>query len=1195
MKKNQPKTFNSFTFGLLILTLFAVAAPVHGQMHLTNYQSIYGEMAQSYQGHYVDMEGDLVVAGTNRFHEDDGHRGAYLFRRHADDTWRTEARLRISEPLMANDLIEDVQIEGEVAMLVTLSGIYFFEKQGGSWADMEETTKLVKTNGYQIRAAQFRGNRLLVLETSETDDPPTLVSLYEKNGSSWSSRALVKRVSQTEKNIANGCGNCILLAEDFFAFSNTRLDPGQVFVYQKAATGIWPDLPTATYEPDALTDIHRFGQSLATDGQTLFIGSAQDQPNNTDAALFLAEKGSLAWQNAVLSPQLVFNRNDVNNPAFSLLLKGDSLFVGRQFSVDQDSPLALLYPKPATGWGGLTGDGISLRLLNGRTENIDYLMFGWSFDLEKDYAVFGNWIGQRKARPVTQQGEVAFAKLAATCQPVTEIADPVVRIGKTGLNVVELAWQAPGYSFRTEIAYREAGTSGAYNTLLSSGQRELLTNLRPNTTYEYKLRNICGVFGLPDTTAYSEPRQFTTPMGGIAELVNVPVRGVEDINPEDVQELAMDDSTAVVGLSDFRLLVLENQDSVWRRVATLQPDSPPLFHKVAIDGHTIVASNYPSNNTPENNNGQLFIWEKPATGWEDTEETARVVIPTSTRGQNIFGYEIEVSGTTIVVNTFQHNSSLSNFLGSVFVVEKTNGQWGENPPAVLTANMNGRIADLRDYYFVFGFNISLAGDLIAGSRPLFLDNTPARHTARDDFNRKPLGFIKPSQGWTSQNESFEIPTMNPGYLRAQEENHEDLASAGNALAIQEIVSAPTYSFQRRTTVSIMELAPNGIWQEAPLVKSIHLPLNFFADLPYISLTRDRLLITNNNTFRDAAAYSNHFAIYHKTSDTWADAAHAITATVTNSDALNPDGLRAFDQDGMFSGFVQMKATSIRDKLQFFTENRYCISPTNVTATASAEGSSPSVTINWESLPTASSWEVAYRIAGSQEPFEVLPASEKSLTIAEDLRYGTTYEYQVKSLCADYPEIPVSVPTALQQFTTPCLPPVNLRSSSDTNTDNSFAVLINWTQPHEIEGFEIDIMLGDSTVIDLQTLDPQVILYDDLHPNQEYRVRVRSVCGTPSDPFYSTYSEGTFTIDEFIPEALKLYPNPTTRRAILEVPVSQIDLNLEYQLVDHLGKTLSSGVITKNNFEIDLTLLSPGIYHLVLSRPEKNTTLKVVKY
>ena len=64
---------------------------------------------------------------------------------------------------------------------------------------------------------------------------------------------------------------------------------------------------------------------------------------------------------------------------------------------------------------------------------------------------------------------------------------------------------------------------------------------------------------------------------------------------------------------------------------------------------------------------------------------------------------------------------------------------------------------------------------------------------------------------------------------------------------------------------------------------------------------------------------------------------------------------------------------------------------------------------------------------------------------------------------------------------------------------------------------------------------------------------------------------------------------------MEVPVSQIDLNLAYQIVDHLGKILSTGVITRNNFDIDLTHLAPGIYNLILSRPEENTVLRVVKY
>ena len=1185
---------NGFSFSLIILILFSISLPVPGQMHYTNYQSIYGDVEQSYLGWHVDLEGDLVVAGTNRFLNDEGFGGAYLFRRHADDTWRTEATLKISRPLVANEVIQDVQIESDVVMIVTFLGAYFFEKPDGGWRDMEETAKFTGTGGYTMRAAQFLDNRLLVLQTSITADPPTLVGLYEKSGPSWVTGGLVKAFSQDDKNTDIACGNCILLSDDFFAVSNTRATPGNVFVYEQAENGSWPDLPTAKYEPDAMIDTYRFGQSLASDGRTLFIGSAQDRANHTDASLFLVEKAGQSWQSASLSPQLVFDRDDVENPTFSLHIKGDSLFVGRQLAVDEHSPLALLYPKPVTGWGGLTGDGISLKLLNGRNELVDGLMLGLGFDLEEDYAVFGNWLGERKTRPMEHQGEVAFVKLAATCQPVTEIADPVVRIGQTGLNVVELAWDAPGYSFRTEIAYREAGIGGAYNTLLSSGQRELLTNLRPNTTYEYKLRNICGVFGLPDTTAYSTPRQFTTGMGGIATLVNVPVRGLEDVDPDLVERLVVDDSTAVVGLQGFHLLVLENQDSVWRRVATLQPASPPTFHNLAIDGHTIVAANLPFNSgTLEDNSGQLFIWEKPATGWEDMEETAKVVIPAIDDGLNLFGFSLEISGSTIVANTLQNADPLfSNFQGSVFVVEKTNGKWGEGPPAVLTADMNGRMAELGRHYAFFGFSTSFVEDFIVGSRPVFINNNAPRFTALDEFKRSPLGFLKPSSGWASENESFEIPTVNPGYLLAEEQSFEDLSGAGNAVAMQEAASSPLFPFGVRFDVSIIELAQNDIWQDASRVKAIHLLPNLFNDYPLINLSEDRLLITNNNVFSQGK--SNNIAIYHKTSDTWADASLALVHTITNSDGLDPRMLRSFDHSGPFYGFLQLRANTIEDKLQLFTENRYCLMPENISATVSGEGPSPAVTINWESLPSSSSWEVAYRIVGSQEPFRLAPASEKTVTIS-NLSYGTTYEYRVKSLCGNYPDFPVSAPTALQQFTTPCLPPANLNSAATTANDNSFEVSLTWDQPHENEGFEIVIKLGDSVVTDLQSTDTELTLNSGLLFNEEYRFQVRSVCATSSGSFYSAFSEGTFIIDEFIPEVLNLYPNPTTGRATIQVPVSQVDLALDYQIVDNLGKTLSTGVITRNNFEIDLTHLSPGTYNLIISKPKENTVLRVVKY
>ena len=239
--------------------------------------------------------------------------------------------------------------------------------------------------------------------------------------------------------------------------------------------------------------------------------------------------------------------------------------------------------------------------------------------------------------------------------------------------------------------------------------------------------------------------------------------------------------------------------------------------------------------------------------------------------------------------------------------------------------------------------------------------------------------------------------------------------------------------------------------------------------------------------------------------------------------------------------------------------------------------------------------MAYRIAGSEEPFTIVPTIQKMLVISEGLLFGTSYEYNIRSLCQDYPDLPVSAPTALQEFTTPCLPPTDLLSTVEVEQDNSYEISLTWEDPHPIEGYEIVIAIGDSTVKDLQSPEAGIILNSDLVLNQEYQVQVRSICGQPAQPFYSEYVQSTFQLGEFIPGEFKLYPNPTTGKVTVEVPISQIDLQMPYQVVDQLGKTISDGVISRNNFEIDFTHLHPGVYALRLTKLAENNVLRVVKF
>ena len=224
-------TFRSFLFSILILAQFWSPAHAQGQMHLTNYQSIYGDQSLSYLGWFVDMEDDQAVVSTERFPGDEGFGGAYLFGRDSDDTWRKAARLRISTPLSTGGSeIEDVQIEGDVVMVVTdLSGVFFFERPSSGWRDMDETVAIQPTSGYTIEGAQFRNDHCLILERGF----PALVHLYEKTGSSWADRQLVKTFSLTER-IGGGFRSSksnIVLTSEFFAFPSPKVGRGKVHIY----------------------------------------------------------------------------------------------------------------------------------------------------------------------------------------------------------------------------------------------------------------------------------------------------------------------------------------------------------------------------------------------------------------------------------------------------------------------------------------------------------------------------------------------------------------------------------------------------------------------------------------------------------------------------------------------------------------------------------------------------------------------------------------------------------------------------------------------------------------------------------------------------------------------------------------------------------------------------------------------------
>ena len=89
-------------------------------------------------------------------------------------------------------------------------------------------------------------------------------------------------------------------------------------------------------------------------------------------------------------------------------------------------------------------------------------------------------------------------------------------------------------------------------------------------------------------------------------------------------------------------------------------------------------------------------------------------------------------------------------------------------------------------------------------------------------------------------------------------------------------------------------------------------------------------------------------------------------------------------------------------------------------------------------------------------------------------------------------------------------------------------------------------------------------------------------------FFSRFDiNGTLSTNEYNDRSLTIYPNPTN--SIINLSYNFYE-KLNYVLFSAIGKKLISGSIESSNSQIDLSILPPNIYYLVID----NQTYKVLK-
>jgi hypothetical protein len=212
--------------------------------------------------------------------------------------------------------------------------------------------------------------------------------------------------------------------------------------------------------------------------------------------------------------------------------------------------------------------------------------------------------------------------------------------------------------------------------------------------------------------------------------------------------LAISGSTVAVGISDTStpgaIYVFEKPSTGWTNMtqtakltASDGAANDYLGYSVAISGNTVVGG------APNANNylGEAYVFVKPASGWVNMHETAKL---TPSDSYSALGASVAISGNTIVVGA---PDSSSGAVGSAYVFVKPSTGWTNMSQTAELTPSDGQDYDAFGSACAVGSNTVLVGSL--GQAKVYL-------------------FVAPSGGWVNmtQTAKLTVPGGSPGVAMA---------------------------------------------------------------------------------------------------------------------------------------------------------------------------------------------------------------------------------------------------------------------------------------------------------------------------------------------------------------------------------------------------------------------------------------------
>lgn len=189
---------------------------------------------------------------------------------------------------------------------------------------------------------------------------------------------------------------------------------------------------------------------------------------------------------------------------------------------------------------------------------------------------------------------------------------------------------------------------------------------------------------------------------------------------------------------------------------------------VATSGNTLVVGAPFQTVAGQSQEGEVFVYQRPATGWRAMAPTAVLTIPGGVANDNV-GYAVAIQGSTIAVGAIGRSSHGTAQTGAVYVYNRPTGGWRTGTPPVAELTEANPVA-----------HDGCGGALGISSTTIVVGCYAHSQDSGTFFEGAAYVFVRPTGGWRN---ATQTATLEPTGLSSFDEFGEAVAVSGDEIVV----------------------------------------------------------------------------------------------------------------------------------------------------------------------------------------------------------------------------------------------------------------------------------------------------------------------------------------------------------------------------------------------------------------------------